>query len=78
MQRGITYRRDVRSRKIAHRKRICKVRDGYDWYEFDGQYSKGKIHCGCKMCKPYKGYYPSSYDERKMEIAKAELHEYSA
>lgn len=78
MQRGIAYRRDVRSRKIAHRKRICEKHYGWAWYEFDGQYSKGKIHCGCGLCKPYKGYYPSNYDKRKREIAKAELREYSA
>lgn len=78
MQRGIAYRREVRNRKIARRKRICIERDGYGWYEFDGQYSKGKIHCGCKMCKPYKGYYASSYDEKKVKIAEAELRMYSA
>lgn len=52
MQRTREFRRDMRNRKIAHRKSICKhvYWDGCDWYRYDGQYSKGKIHCSCKMC----------------------------
>lgn len=29
---------------------------GFDWYKHDGQYSKGKIHCGCGLCKFGKKY----------------------
>ena len=27
-----------------------------DWYPHDGQYSKGKINCGCGLCKFGKKY----------------------
>lgn len=70
------FRRDMRNRKIAHRKRICLTRDGYDWCKHDGQYDKGKIHCGCKLCKPYKGYYPSKYDEIQNIKAEKDLKDY--
>ena len=58
MQRTREFRRDMRNRKIAHRKYICKhvYYGGYDWYKHDGQYSKGKIHCSCKMCTYSKTY----------------------
>ncbi len=29
---------------------------GLDWYRHDGKYSKGKIHCGCGLCKFGKKY----------------------
>lgn len=35
-----------------------------EWYDVDGKYDKGKIHCGCPLCKPYKGYYPSWKQKR--------------
>lgn len=65
MSRTRNYRRDVRNRKIEHRKRLCrelytfvdkgKVVEG-SWYKHDGQYSKGKIHCSCAMCTYSKKY----------------------
>jgi len=78
MQRGIAYRRNVRNKKIAYRKRICEKHYGWAYYEYDGQYSKGKIHCGCRLCKPDKGYQPSWRDEKKKVIAEAELRDNSA
>lgn len=57
MNRTKSYRRDMRNRKIAHRKYICKnVYLCNNWYKNDGQYSKGKIHCSCKMCTYNKFY----------------------
>lgn len=50
------YLRDVRKRKIQRKKRINKAVYGLDWYPHDGQYSKGKIHCGCGLCKFGKKY----------------------
>lgn len=52
MYRTRSYRRDMRNRKIARKKRIdkavhCSIGP---WYDCDGKYSKGKIHCSCKMC----------------------------
>ena len=50
------YLRDVRKRKIQRKKRISKAVYGLDWYPHDGQYSKGKIHSGCGLCKFGKKY----------------------
>ena len=55
-QRGIGYRRYVRNKTIQRKKRISKSVYGLDWYRHDGQYSKGKIHCGCGLCKYGKKY----------------------
>lgn len=58
MERTRAYRREVRNKHIARKKRIVKTyglfSDGY--YKFDGQYSKGKIHCSCPLCT-YSKYY---------------------
>ena len=61
MVQNITYRdrgyiRDVRDRKIRKKKRLSKSVYGFEWYSHDGQYSKGKIHCGCGLCKFGKKY----------------------
>lgn len=78
MHRTISYRRDMRNRKIHHRKYICKLRDGRDWYEHDGQYSKGKIHCGCGICKFGKKYgLPTIRDEREAVVEKYNMEEYA-
>ena len=37
-----------------------------EYYLCDGKYSKGKIHCGCGLCKPTKCFgYPSWQQERQ-------------
>lgn len=47
-----------------------------EWYEHDGQYDKGKIHCGCPLCKPGKAQGVPSEKEaravREMELAERE------
>lgn len=50
-QRGMAYRRYVRNKTIQRKKSISNSVYGLDWYHYDGQYSKGKIHCGCELCK---------------------------
>ena len=55
-QRGTDYRRYVRTKAILRKKRISNSVYGLDWYKHDGQYSKGKIHCGCGLCKFGKRY----------------------
>lgn len=55
-QRGRGYRRYVRNKTILRKKRISNLVYGLDWYHHDGQYSKGKIHCGCELCKFGKKY----------------------
>lgn len=55
-QRGIKYRRYVRNKIILRKKHISNSVYGFDWYHHDGQYAKGKIHCGCGLCKFGKKY----------------------
>ena len=50
MQRTRAWRREQRNKQIRRKKRISK-HWGFDWYSVDGKYSKGKIHCGCGLCK---------------------------
>ena len=78
MNRTRAFRRDVRNRKIAHRKRICKRAYGWDWYKHDGQYSKGKIHCSCKMCTYSKTFdLPHLYELRDREYVKEAIKDYN-
>lgn len=64
-KRGSAYRRYVRNKTIQRKKRISKAVYGIDWYRQDGKYSKGKIHCGCGLCKPGKKYgLPTARDMR--------------
>ena len=63
----------MRARKIKHRKNICLNVMGEDWYNVDGKYAKGKIHCSCPMCTFSKYYHLSSYksemeDERMKDM----------
>lgn len=71
MERTRAYRRDVRKRAISRKKRICRENYGLDWYKVDGKYSKGKIHCGCKMCKYEKHFgIPTVRDVKEREYMK--------
>ena len=62
MNREKSYYREMRKKHINRKKRIVKkaysLIDNY--YEHDGMYSKGKIHCSCWMCRR------KSYDEATM------------
>lgn len=49
--RNRAYLRDMRRKNIQRKKRISNSVYGFDWYKHDGQYFKGKIHCGCGLCK---------------------------
>lgn len=83
MTRTRSYRREVRNKTIARKKRICRAIYGASiggfenpgaWYKHDGQYSKGKIHCSCKMCT-YSKYYgiPKFKDMIDKEAVKSAL-----
>lgn len=79
MERTRAYRRDVRNKAIARKKGIVKrVYCSGDWYPHDGQYSKGKIHCSCKMCafRVYDKNVVTESDKRKIEKMDSELKEY--
>ena len=86
MGRTRSYRRDVRNKTIARKKRICRAiyggsphrlyespEPGY-WYTVDGRYAKGKIHCSCKMCTYSKTYkLPTVKEMRAYESFKIDL-----
>lgn len=83
MQRTRAYRRDVRNKTIARKKHLCRELYGMSiggqdkpgsWYKHDGQYSKGKIHCSCRMCTYSKWYdLPRLSDMRDKEVVKEAL-----
>lgn len=86
MNRTRSYRREVRNKHIARKKRICRAIYGASiggaetpgaWYKHDGQYSKGKIHCSCKICK-YSRHFglPTILDERELEKFNNEVADY--
>lgn len=79
MNRTRSYRREVRNKVIRRKKRVCTHVYGYDWYEHDGQYSKGKIHCSCRMCTYSKFYdLPRLSDDKDKEKVKAAINDYLA
>lgn len=78
MQRSRSFRREVRNKVIRRKKRICKeIYLNNNWYKYDGQYSKGKIHCSCKMCTYSKTYdLPRLSDIKDKEVVKEALEDY--
>lgn len=76
-QRNMEYRRYVRNKTILRKKRICSLVYGFDWYRYDGQYSKGKIHCGCGLCKYGRKYgLPTIRDIREKSIEEMLMFDY--
>lgn len=76
---GRAYTRGMRHHAISRKKAIVLNRDGDDWYKHDGQYSKGKIHCGCKICKWSKHYHlPTLRTEREIEKFKYDVKDYES
>ena len=71
MSRSRVYTRYQRRAHIGRKKRIIK--EVGCWYtKFDGQLSKGKIHCSCPMCRM------KSYDERQArDIRRSDAMDYS-
>lgn len=74
MQRGLAYRRMIRNKHIRRKRRLAVGIGGIDWYNHLGQYSKGKIHCSCKMCTYSKSYKLKTFkDYREIERTKSHL-----
>lgn len=69
MERTRVYRRDARHHAICRKKAICLKRSGNDWYDVDGKYDKGKIHCNCGICK-VAGDSIRTLKERKISLLK--------
>jgi len=51
MTRTRAYRRHQRERVIKRLSYISHALYGWEYYEHRGAYSKGKIHCSCRMCR---------------------------
>ena len=47
--RNKNFTREMRAKHIKRKKRISNMIHS-SWYDCDGKYSKGKIHCSCGMC----------------------------
>ncbi len=45
------YYRIQRKKHINRKKRIIKEKNDYWAYKYEGELSKGKIHCSCGMCR---------------------------
>lgn len=76
-QGGREYRRYVRNKTILRKKCISNSVYGLDWYKHDGQYSKGKIHCCCGLCKFGKKYgLPTIRDMRENSREQVLLDDY--
>ncbi len=77
MKRTRAYRRDIRNRKIARKKRISEKYFGIKWFKFDGAYSKGHIGCSCWLCKREKHYnIPHVYELKDMDHVEQSLDDY--
>lgn len=77
MYRTSEFRRNARHNAICRKKHIAIKRDGSDWYNKDGKYDKGKIHCGCGVCKYSKKFgYPTIRTERELDKFRSELEDF--
>jgi len=81
------YYREQRQKHINRKKRIIKEHNDYWSYKYDGILSKGKINCGCSLCRKkvnnkgkHRNYYPSKYwkhsDLLKIESMNAAIADY--
>ena len=78
MKRSRGYFREQRKRAITRKKAISNKVYGFDWYrDADGKYDKGKIHCGCGICKYCKKYnIPTVRRMREDSKFKSDLEDY--
>ena len=60
-KRNMGYYRAQRKKAINRKKRIIRDQHNYWNVRFDGELSKGKIHCSCPLCRR------KSYDYAKMQ-----------
>lgn len=67
MQRGIAYRRNVRNKHISRKRRLSESFVKCIEYKYEGQYSKGKIHCSCRMCTYSKYHKLKTFKDYKEE-----------
>ena len=86
--RGKVYAREMREKHIKRKKKIAEKLYGNNYYNIEGKYDKGKIHCSCPMCSrktnnrgknrlKHGNYYPSKdwkhSDLQKIESMESQL-----
>lgn len=77
-KKDMAFRRYVKNKTVQRKKYLSNAVYGIDWYKHDGQYSKGKIHCGCGLCKFGKQYgLPTIKDKREASREKLLLNDYN-
>ncbi len=87
MERIRAFRRKKNYSKANRKKNILKAYHITNWYKYDGQFIKGKIHCSCGICsaktnnKHGKSHWskPTEYkhsDLIKIERIKSQIKEY--
>jgi hypothetical protein len=69
MKRTRSFTRKMRAKHIRRKKSITRnyhAWDEYPYYQHDGMYSKGKVHCSCPLCKEkaYIGKHPLTRQEK--------------
>lgn len=62
--RGISYRRDVRNRKIKRKKRFAQYYYGWGYSKPDGHWDKGKVQCSCESCS----FHGRTYSDMKKDV----------
>jgi len=77
MNRSRSYYRRERKKHINRKKRIIKLVSGignepYWYYRYEGELSKGKIHCSCPMCRFYGPSYSDMIKKEKMDAREKE------
>ena len=78
--RSRAYYRKQRAKHIRRKKNICLKEYGWAYYEHEGSYSKGKIHCSCPLCtaktKNKWGYNFKPSELKKIESLEEQEKEY--
>lgn len=69
MNHSRNYYREMRAKHIRRKKKLIHKLNDYWYYKYDGQYSKGKIHCSCPMCrgKDYRGRHIKTLQEKRAD-----------
>lgn len=78
MERTRQYHRRMRAKHIKRKKQIVShypAFSGSTYYKHDDQFSKGKIHCSCPLCKEkaYFGKHVPTMQEQRSYISKKDM-----
>ena len=57
-------RRKTNFNKINHKEKTAKSIYGFDYYKYDNQYCKGKIHYSCYLCSVKTNRCGNSHSDR--------------